>query len=122
MLGDGFGLAVGVEGVLVRLLGELVGGEVISLAVRGCSGCVGVGCEVVIFGGAIVWALRHLGSPCCFMRLDASLRGKGTGGYLAWVGSGINDEGTVLVVLYLRHAAAGCGDQSSWAKNSQSAR
>jgi hypothetical protein len=38
-----FGEAVHVHGKLVSFLAEFMGGEVIRLAVRGGSGCVGVG-------------------------------------------------------------------------------
>ena len=58
---EGFG------GVLVRLLGEFVCGEVVAFVVR-CGGClVGVSGFVVEFGGSFVWALRHGGSPCDWM-------------------------------------------------------
>jgi hypothetical protein len=49
----------GFRGVLMGLFGELVGCEVIAFAVRGGCGLVGVGCFVVILGGAVVRALRH---------------------------------------------------------------
>lgn len=50
----------GLGGVLVGLLGELVRGEVVGGVVGGGGLLVGVGGEVVVFGGAVVWALRHL--------------------------------------------------------------
>lgn len=82
--GDLLGLAVGVEGVLVGLLGELMGGEVVALAVGGGGRGVSVGGEVVQFGGAVVSALRHGGSPlllsCGWMRLG--------GGWVAGLGQG----------------------------------
>src|SRR6202140_4147384 len=50
---------VGVHGVLVRLLTELVSGPMVPFAVRGSGGGVGMGGKVVELGGSIVRALRH---------------------------------------------------------------
>ena len=49
--------------VLVGLLGELVSGEMVAFAVGGGCGSVGVGGFVVVFGGAVVRALRHDSAP-----------------------------------------------------------
>jgi hypothetical protein len=54
-----FGGFEGFGGVLVRLLGELMSSEVITFAVGGSCGAVGMGGFVVVFGCAIVRALRH---------------------------------------------------------------
>jgi hypothetical protein len=58
-----FNVLLRVDGMLVRLPGEFVSGEMVSLAVGGCGGGMGVGCKVVKFSGAIVTALTHRGSP-----------------------------------------------------------
>src|SRR5271154_4741943 len=49
----------GFGGVFMCLFGELVRGKVVAFAVGRCCGLVGVSCLIVIFGGAVVWALRH---------------------------------------------------------------
>jgi hypothetical protein len=48
-----------VHGVLVRLFGEFVRGQVISLTVRDSSGGVGVGRQVMKFCDSIVRTLWH---------------------------------------------------------------
>ena len=59
MLLGGFArLFEGTSGVFVRLARKLVGGEA-SLAMGSCGCGVGVCGKVVVFGGAIVWALGH---------------------------------------------------------------
>lgn len=63
--GGFFGVLVGLGGVLVGLAGEFVCGEVVALGVSGGGGLMGVGCEVVVFGGRVVLAVRHVGSPQC---------------------------------------------------------
>jgi hypothetical protein len=50
---------MGVHGVLLRLLAELVSSPMVSFAVGGSGGGVGMGGKVVEFGGSIVRALRH---------------------------------------------------------------
>jgi hypothetical protein len=57
-----FRVLEGFDGVLVCLPGEFVGSEVIAFAVGCGCGLVGVGGFVMVFGGAIVRALRHM---CC---------------------------------------------------------
>jgi hypothetical protein len=47
------------DGILMRLFRELVGGEMIALAVGGGSGLVSVSGFVMELSGAIVWALGH---------------------------------------------------------------
>ena len=54
-----FGEFVGVHGVLVRLLTQLVSGQMISFAMGGGSGGMGVSCQVVKLCGSIVRALWH---------------------------------------------------------------
>jgi hypothetical protein len=68
-LGGGFfGVFVGFDGVFMSLLRELMGGKMVPFAM-GCScGCVSMCGEIVVFGGAVVWALGHLSSP---IQLDA---------------------------------------------------
>jgi hypothetical protein len=57
MLFRGFaGFFEGAGGVFMRLTGKLVGGDA-ALAMRGMGG------EVVVLGGSVVWALGHLISP-----------------------------------------------------------
>jgi hypothetical protein len=68
-LDDFLGVFVCVYGVLVCLLAQLVSGQVISLAVGGGSGGVGVSRKVVKFCGSIMRALWHgilLGWTDCF--------------------------------------------------------
>jgi hypothetical protein len=48
---------------LVSLLAELVRGSMICFAVGDCCDVVGVGCQIVKFGGAIVRTLRHESFP-----------------------------------------------------------
>jgi hypothetical protein len=63
MLFRGFaGFFEGAGGVFMRLTGKLVGGDA-ALAMRGGGGGVGMGGEVVVLGGSVVWALGHLISP-----------------------------------------------------------
>ena len=50
---------MGVHGMLVRPLAELMSCQMISFAVSGSSGGVGMGGKVVEFGDSIVRALRH---------------------------------------------------------------
>jgi hypothetical protein len=50
---------MGVHGMLVRLFGEFVSGQMISFAVGYGGGGVGVSCEVVEFCDSIVRALWH---------------------------------------------------------------
>jgi hypothetical protein len=69
VVGSLFRVFEGFRGVLVGLFGELVSGEMIAFAVRSCCGLVGVGCFVVIFGGAVVRALRHDVLLDCWMRV-----------------------------------------------------
>jgi hypothetical protein len=102
----------------VCLPGEFVGGEVIAFAV-GC-GCrlVGVGGFVVVFGSAIVRALRHVCCPlvvgcnfleemCCLSAHPSAVDGKnGAGDVVA--GWGAEKESCTSKVLRL--APAGCGD------------
>jgi hypothetical protein len=57
--GEFFAKLVGVDGMLVRLLGQLVSSEMISFAMGGCRGRVGMGGKVMEFGDSIVRALRH---------------------------------------------------------------
>jgi hypothetical protein len=57
--GEFFAKLVGVDGVLVRLHGQLVSSEVISFAVGGCRGKVGMGGKVMELGDSIVRALWH---------------------------------------------------------------
>ena len=52
-----------VRGMFVRLFGEFVGREVVSLAVGHCGGRVGMGSKVVQFCNSIMCALWHEGSP-----------------------------------------------------------
>jgi hypothetical protein len=52
-----FGIFVGVRGVLVRLSGQFVSGEMISFAVSGGGGSMSVGRKIVKFCGSIVSAL-----------------------------------------------------------------
>jgi hypothetical protein len=52
-----------VHGLLVRPFGEFVSGQMISFAVGGRGGGVGVSRKVVEFCGSIVSALRHGYSP-----------------------------------------------------------
>ncbi|MHB8216118.1 MAG: hypothetical protein ACYDDS_08575 [Candidatus Sulfotelmatobacter sp.] len=56
---DFLGEFMSVHGMLVRLLAELMSGQMISFAVSGSSGGVGMGGKVVEFGNSIVRALRH---------------------------------------------------------------
>jgi hypothetical protein len=50
---------VGVGRVFVRLHGQFVSSQVISFAVSGCRGKVGMGCQVMELGDSIVRALWH---------------------------------------------------------------
>jgi len=52
----------------VGLLRKLVSRQMVPLAMGGRGGLVGVGGEVMVFSGAIVRALRHIGSPEVWMR------------------------------------------------------
>jgi hypothetical protein len=54
-----FDILLRVDGMLVRLPGEFVRGEIVAFTVGGCSGGVGVGRKVVQFSGAVVIALGH---------------------------------------------------------------
>ena len=63
--GGFFRVLVGLGGVLVGLSGEFVCGEVVALGVGGGGGLMGVGGEVVVLGGGVVLAVRHVGSPQC---------------------------------------------------------
>jgi hypothetical protein len=54
------GELMGVYGVLMRLLGEFVSGQMISFTVGSGSSGVGVGSEVVKFCGSIVRTLWHV--------------------------------------------------------------
>jgi hypothetical protein len=53
-------MLVGVERVLSRLFAELVGGQVIALAVGGCGCSVGVCSKIVKLRASIVRALWHI--------------------------------------------------------------
>lgn len=65
------------RGMFVGLLGKFMRGKVISLTM-GCSGSlVGVSGKVMELGGAVVRALRHVGSPGS---LDAGSRANGQRG------------------------------------------
>jgi hypothetical protein len=55
--GELFGIFLRVRGVLVGLSGQFMSGEMISFAVSGGGGNVGVGRKVVKFCGSIVSAL-----------------------------------------------------------------
>jgi hypothetical protein len=55
--------------MLVGLLRELVCGEMIAFSMGGCCGSVGVSGFVVIFGGAVVRAMRH-DVPLCWLDAD----------------------------------------------------
>jgi hypothetical protein len=57
--GEFFTELVGVDGMLVRLFGQLVSREMISFAVGGCRGRVGMGGKVMELGDSIVRALWH---------------------------------------------------------------
>jgi hypothetical protein len=52
-----------VHGMFVRLFGEFVGREVVSLVVCDCGGSVGMGSKVVQFCHSIMCALWHEVSP-----------------------------------------------------------
>jgi hypothetical protein len=69
--GDLFGMFVGHRGVLVGLSGEFMGGKMISLAVSGRGGNVGVGRKVVKFSASIVSALWQCESPIYGVPLNA---------------------------------------------------
>ncbi len=45
---------MGVHGVLVRLLAQFMGGEMVSLAVGGGGGLMGMGGQVMQFGDSVV--------------------------------------------------------------------
>jgi hypothetical protein len=55
--GEVFGIFLRVRGVLMRLSGQFMSGKMISFAVSGGGGNVGVGRKVVKFRGSIVSAL-----------------------------------------------------------------
>src|ERR1700684_2195729 len=57
--GEFFAKLVGIHGVFMRLHGQFVRSEVISFAVGGCRGKVGMGCKVMELGDSIVRALWH---------------------------------------------------------------
>jgi hypothetical protein len=57
--GEFFAKLAGVTGMLVRLHGQLVSSEMISFAVGGCRGRMGMGCKVMELGDSIVCALWH---------------------------------------------------------------
>ena len=57
--GEFFAKLVGVKGMLVRLLGQLMSSKVVSFAVGGCRGKMGMGSKVMQFGDSIVRALWH---------------------------------------------------------------
>jgi hypothetical protein len=59
LLGERFAMLVGVGGVLMRLLAQLVRGQMIAFAVSGRGGGVGVGGQVVQLRDSIVCALWH---------------------------------------------------------------
>jgi hypothetical protein len=59
-----FDIFLSVHGVLVRHPTQLVSREMVAFAVGGCGGSVGMGCEVVEFGGAIMIALWHFVLLC----------------------------------------------------------
>lgn len=59
LCGEIFGVPMRTHRVLMRLLGEFVGGEMISFAVRSGCGGVGVGRKVVEFGCPVMCALWH---------------------------------------------------------------
>jgi hypothetical protein len=56
------GFLEGAGGVFVGLAGKFMGSQA-ALTMRSCSGGVGMGGKIVVFGGAIVWALGHRSSP-----------------------------------------------------------
>ena len=64
---------MGIPGVLKRLFGQFVSGEMVSFSVRGCGGAVGVGRKVMKFRSSIVRALRHNILLANWMRLGGSL-------------------------------------------------
>jgi hypothetical protein len=57
--GEFFAKLVGVDGMFVRLHGQLVSSEMISFAVGSCRGKVGMGGKVMELGDSIVRALWH---------------------------------------------------------------
>jgi hypothetical protein len=61
--GELFGIFLRVRGVLMRLSGQFMSGEMISFAVSGGGGNVGVGRKVVKFCGSIVSALWQCVPP-----------------------------------------------------------
>jgi hypothetical protein len=67
-------VAVSIQGVLVGLLGELMGGQVVPLAVSRSCGGMGVRGKIVKFGDTVVRALGHGVSPAGF---DAGCSGAG---------------------------------------------
>jgi hypothetical protein len=56
---DLFGIFLGIRGVLVRLSGQFVSGEMISFAMSGGGRSMSVGRKIVKFCGSIVSALWH---------------------------------------------------------------
>jgi hypothetical protein len=60
---------MGIPGVLKRLFGQFVSGEMVSFSVSGCGGTVGVGRKVMKFRDSIVRALWHVVLLRDWMRL-----------------------------------------------------
>jgi hypothetical protein len=58
-----FAVLMCIPGVLKGLLGEFVSGEMVSLAMSGGGGVVGVSRKVMKFCSSIMRALRHLVLP-----------------------------------------------------------
>jgi hypothetical protein len=57
--GEFFANLVGIDGVLMRLRGQLVRSKMISFTVGGCRGKVGMSGKVMELGDSIVRALWH---------------------------------------------------------------
>jgi len=74
--GELFRSFVGVHGMLMRLFGEFMGGEMVTFAVGGSRSRVRVGGKIVELCNSIVWCLRH----DVLLKLRCVLTGKNSWG------------------------------------------